>query len=48
MKFTRMFIWKSINNKYYDHLEESREKLMLEMKDLIICNNHLDILIIFV
>ena len=47
MKFTRMFILKAINNKYYECLEESRENLMLEIKDLNICNNHLDILIIF-
>ena len=42
MKFTRMFILKAINNKYYECLEESRENLMLAIKDLIICNNHLD------
>ena len=47
MKFTRMFILKAINNKYYECLEESRENLMLAIKDLIICNNHLDLLINF-
>ena len=42
-----MFILKAINSKYYERLDDSQENLFLALKDVIICNNHLDLVINF-
>ena len=42
-----MFILKAINSKYYERLDDSQENLFLALKDVIICNNHLDLIINF-
>ena len=47
MRFTRMFVLKAINSKYYERLDNSQENLFLALKDVIICNNHLDLIINF-
>ena len=42
-----MFVLKAINSKYYERLDNSQENLFLALKDVIICNNHLDLIINF-